>query len=229
MSWIVPIAADPFGFDTRGTYPFTVADGSNTLQIRMNPSLVGGTLDSVIVEETSGFTVTMSGTFGCTYYYWDVPRGTPIPVADMSLVHELRQLHDTQNITAGQEKRYALQTGRTYLEAIATLVVAGQLDTTNVSNVRFIVDGNTPTMDESLMAYLTRIYNTYRRDFPPGTFIWDFQAKPWTPADYGSLELALALNSTAQTGTSPTYLDVFMRSLYQTSQILNDLATGVAG
>ncbi|MBX6362127.1 MAG: hypothetical protein IRZ03_18895, partial [Acidobacterium ailaaui] len=27
MSWIVPIAADPFGFDTRGTYPFTVADG----------------------------------------------------------------------------------------------------------------------------------------------------------------------------------------------------------
>lgn len=206
---------------TEGSFPFTISNGDNTITVDLCSSVVGSTVDSPISQTTAGFTPTLSGTVGCTYYYWDVPSGTPLPLADFQLVHELRSVKST-NVNAGDENRYTLRTGRTYLQIIQDLVINNVPDTEDVEEVTFYVDGNTPTLDESLAAYLNRTYLTYGRDFYPGQFVFDFWRKPWTPNDYGSLETSLNISESA-TVTGTSYHRIFMESMYKTSKIVADL------
>lgn len=217
FSVIVPISLHQN--TTEGSFPFTVPEGENVISIAMN-TLKAANNDAVIKETTAGFTTTLTGTVGVTYYYWDVPKGTPLPLADFQLIHELREIKDATNLTAGVEKRYVLPTGRTYYQIIQDMVLNDLLDSTNISEIRFIIDGNTPTMDEKLFAYLTRTRRTYGRDFPPGMYLFDFWRKPWTPSQYGSLETGITLGSGATT-TGNTYTSILLESMYRTNSIIN--------
>jgi len=225
FSEVVPISLHEN--TTEGSFPFTIPNGDNVITVNF-ASETGSTNDSVIKTTTAGFTNTFSGTVGCTYYYWDVPAGTQLPVDDFALVHELRRVKDTSALTAGDEHRYTLRTGRTYYQIIQNLRINDAGDTADVNTIDFYIDGDTSTMTETLVAYLTRMYLKHGRDQEPGIFIWDFWSKPWTPNQYGSLETSLELDSdTDVTGNS--YVSIFMESMYTTSKILSDLANMPGG
>lgn len=215
FSTVVPIAKNQG--TTEGSFPFTLPEGENILQVTLN-TMKGNLNDFPIKETTAGFTATMTGTVGCTYYYWDVPKDTPLPLADFALIHELREIRQAENIVAGAEKNFTLPTGRTYYAITQDMVLNDVLDTTDVSEVRFIVDGNTPMLDEKLFAYLSRTRRTYGRDFPTGMFLFDFWRKPWSPSNYGSLQTGITLASTANTAGN-TYTSILLESLYRTSAV----------
>lgn len=213
-SWFMPISLHEN--TTEGSFPFTIPQGQNTANLTFN-ALSGSTNESVIKVATAGFTLALTGTVGCTYYYWDVPKGTPIPTADFQLIHELREVKDASNITAGSEKRFPLPTGRTYYSILQDMVLNDGLDYVDVSEIRFIVDGNTPTLDETNYSYFTRVRRTYNRDFP--FFYYDWWNKPWSPSQYGSLETGLTLAGTATT-TGNTYTSLLLESLYVTDALI---------
>lgn len=208
---------------TEGSFPFTVPNGDNVVSVTFNDE-TGSNNDAFIKTTTAGFTVTITGTVEATYYYWDVPSGTALPVEDFALVHELRRVKDSSNLTAGAEYRYPLRTGRTYYQVIKNLRLNDVGDTSDVDNVTFYIDGDTTTLNESRIAYLTRVYKQLGRDLPPGVFLYNWWRKPWTPNNYGSLETSLDINADA-TMTGNTYCGIFTESMYQTSKILNDLAS----
>lgn len=208
---------------TEGSFPLTLPNGDNTVTIEFAGEK-GATNDYVVKETTAGFTTAFTGTVGLTYYYWDVTAGTPLPVEDFALVHELRRVKETTGLTTGDEKRYTLRTGRTYYQIIENLRINDSGDTADVDKIDFYVDGDTSTLSESQIAYLTRTYGKYGRDLQPGMFVWDFWRKPWTPNNYGSLETSLELNGTVNV-TGNSYVSVFMESMYKTNKILTDLAS----
>lgn len=214
---IVPIAVHQN--TTEGSFPFTVPSGENTITITMN-TFVGANNDNVVKQTTAGFTFDTTGLkLYCTYYYWDVPKGTVLPTPDFQLVHELREIRESDNLSAGNEKTFDLPTGRTYLQIIQDIVLNDAADTSDVSNIRFIVDGNTPMLDEDTDSYLYRIRRTYGRDWPTGMFHFDFWNHPWNPAQYGSLQTGLTLDSTATT-TGNTYTSILTESIYQLTDIV---------
>lgn len=218
-SVIVPISLHEQ--DTRGSFPFAVPQGQNTLSVTIGQmgQLVGANLDSLLVQDTAGFTVTLSGTVGVTYYYWDVPAGTALPSQDFALIHEIKEIRETDNLSAGEEKLYTLPTGRTYFMILQDLVINGELDTTDVNRIRFLLDGSTPLLDEPLYAYLRRVRAKYGRDMTDGLFYFDFWRKQWTPNDYGSLQTGLTIQGSANV-TGTTYTSVLTESLYQANNVV---------
>lgn len=209
FSFEVPIALHRN--TTEGSLPFNIPDGDTTLQIQMN-ALTGGTIDYPFAV-TGGTSLTLSGTWQVTYYYYDAPANTPLPMMDFSLIHELVSVRQNTNISAGAEKQFVLETGRTYYQLIHMLVANNAPDTLDVQRVKFLIDGNTPTMDEFLLTYLSRARETYGRDMPLGAFFFNFFVKPWSPASYGSLATSLLLSSGINLGTN-YWLDTLKETQY---------------
>lgn len=212
-----PIA---FGFDvpislhqntTEGSLPFAVPDGEVTLQLQMN-ALTGTTIDSPFAV-TGATTLSITGSWQVTYYYFDAVAGVPLPMLDFNMIHELVSVRQTDNIAAGQDKLFTLETGRTYYQLIQMLVANNAPDTVDVTRLKFLVDGNTPTMDEYLYPYLSRCREMYGRDMPAGAFYFNFFDKPWNPASYGSLATSMSLSSSINLGTA-YWLDVLKESQY---------------
>jgi hypothetical protein len=216
FGFVVPISMNRRS--VKGSHPFTVPNSEDTLSLACNGNLYGtannGPEQPFIT--TGASTVSISGTFDVAYYYYDVPGGVALPMSEFGVVHELITAKDTTNLAAGMEKRFTLQTGRTYYRLLANLCLDGAADTVDVNKVQFIVDGGTPTLTENLSSYLDRTRDDYGRDLPVGQFVWDFSNKPWTPDSYGSLDLSLTLGSGANTG-SPSYLRVLRECLYVAS------------
>lgn len=204
---------------TEGSLPFTLPEGQNVISITLPASLTGSNLDSPIIQTTAGFTVTLTGTVGATYYYFDGKLGVPLPVADFQIVHELRTIRDSSNLNAGATKTFSLPTQRTYYMALQDLVLNGNLDTLDITRIRFLVDGNTPEKNEPLYSYLRRIRQKSGRDFPVGMIAFQWWNKPWTPADYGSLETALDIANGATT-SGYSYTEVLLESVYAASQVI---------
>lgn len=196
---------------TLGSLPFAIPDGETTLQLQMN-ALTGSTIDFPFIL-TGATTCSITGTWYVTYHYFDAPNNVPLPIMDFSTIHELVSVRKTQNMVAGSDTLFTLETGRTYYQLIQNLVANNALNTTGVTQIQFLIDGNTPTLDEFLLSYLSRVRETYGRDLNVGEFLFDFFGKPWSPVSYGSLQTNLKLSSGITLG-SVYWLDVLKESMY---------------
>lgn len=202
---------------TEGSFPFAVPDGESTLTITSN-QLTGSTIDFPFAV-TGGSSMSLTGSIYVTYYYYDATAGVQLPTSDFQKIHELAQVRQNSNIAAGQEKTFTLETGRTYYQLIHHFVADNAADTADVTRLKFLVDGNTPTMDEYLISYQNRIRSDYGRDLPTGTFVYNFFRKPWTPASYGSLATELDLSSGLTLGTT-YWIDTLKESMYVSASAL---------
>ena len=218
-----PIA---FGFDvpislhkntTEGSLAFAVPDGEVTLQLSM-AALTGNNIDAPF-EVTGATTVSITGNWYCTFYYFDALANVPLPTLDFNMIHELVSVRQTDNLSAGQDKIFTLETGRTYYQLIHNFVANNVPDTVDVTRLKFLIDGNTPTTDEYLMSYLSRIREMYGRDMPAGSFFFNFFDRPWNPSNYGSLATSLRLSSGITLGTV-AYLDTLKESQYYAQSAL---------
>lgn len=208
---------------TIGTIPFTVPSGNNTLYLTLNPlysGLAAGTLNAESPLQTAGTghnTTTTANLTGAqievTYYYIDPLPGAQLPLMDFSQVYEIVDVKTTDNLSAGATKQIILPTGRTYQALYGFLVNAGKLDDTNVSNVKYLINEATPTLQETYNAYLHRTRRTYGRDGLAGMVMWDWRSRPISPSNYGSIAIQLLLNSSfAPSGE--TFFNLGKESLY---------------
>ena len=202
---------------TEGSLPFAIPDGEVTLQLQGN-SLIGSTIDSPFMV-TGTTTASITGTYYVTYHYFDAPNNVPLPLADFGVIHEIISTRQNTNIAAGQEKLFTLETGRTYYQLIQTFVANNAPNTLDISRLKFLVDGNTPTMDEYQLSYLTRIRETLKRDLAPGVISFNFFSRPWSPASYGSLAASLTLTPTITLGTA-YWLDTMKETMYRATSAL---------
>lgn len=209
FSFEVPIALHKD--TTEGSLPFAIPDGEVTLQLQMN-SLTGNNIDFPFTV-TGATTLSITGNWQVTYYYFDAPAGVQLPILDFSAIHELVSTRQNTNIAAGQEKWFVLETGRTYYQLIHNFVANNALDTADITRIKFLVDGNTPTLDEFQLSYLTRMREEYGRDLPAGMILFNFFSRPWSPASYGSLATSLTLAAGTNLGTV-YYLDTLKESMY---------------
>ncbi len=215
FSFEVPIALHRN--TTEGSLAFAVPDGEVTLQLGMS-TLEGNTIDSPFTV-SGGSAMSVTGTWYVTYYYFDAVSGVALPTLDFNIIHELVSVRQTDNITAGQDKQFLLETGRTYYQLIQNFVANNAPDTVDVTRLKFLIDGNTPTMDEYLISYLARAREVFGRDMPAGAFYFSFWDKPWNPSSYGSLATSMGLSSTINLGTV-YYLDVLKESEYYAQSAL---------
>jgi hypothetical protein len=192
---------------TIGTYPFTVPTGNSTIYLT-----IGDMTDIVAPADAAKVKLSDAKVYAC-FYYLDPPAGIQLPAQDFSLVHELATVKQTDNLSANTQKRFTLDTGRTYYQLISTIINNGAPDTANISKVSFLLNGSTPVMSEYLVNYLARVRKEYSRDLPVGVFVHNFFDKPWTPDAYGSLQLAFDLGAEF-TGGGDTSITVLKESLY---------------
>ena len=202
-----------------GTIPFTVPAGNNVLYVTLNPLLNTGTInaESPLQLGSGGHatttTATATGSLYCTYYYIDPLPGQELPLMDFSQVYEIVDVKSTDNLAASATKQIILPTGRTYQALYAQLVNAGKLSDTGVSELKFLINESTPTLDEFYNSYLHRVRRTYGRDLQAGEFVWDLRARPISPSNYGSIALQMLLSSSfAPSGE--TYFNLCKESLY---------------
>lgn len=186
-------------YSALGSYAATVPDGEATFTIQ-EAALTGSNIGAPLT--LSGTTkVALTGNWSYEYYFLDTPSSVPIPVQALQEVHEVYHQESTTDLEAGTPKDTVLQTGRQYYRVLQRLVADNTLDILNVSRFQFLVDSSTPTLDETLAAYLARIRYLYGRDMPPGMIVNDFSRRPWTPNNYGSLTARLVLGNAFSPGS----------------------------
>jgi hypothetical protein len=193
---------------TVGSYPFTVPTGNSTIYLTL-----GDMTDLVAAADAAKVKLSSDTKVYACYYYLDPPADIQLPIQDFSLVHELATVKQTDNLSANSQKRFTLDTGRTYYQLISTIMNNGAPDTANVSKIAFLLNGSTPVMNEYLVSYLARVRKEYGRDLPVGVFVHNFFDKPWTPDAYGSLQLAFDLGA-GFTGGGDTSITVLKETLY---------------
>lgn len=238
LRWNYPIATGnvvfslwvPFAYgmnDPRGALPLNVSNANSTIQLECNGTLFSTTgQDSpFIVTGAATVTANAGATINATLYYWDpialpgqVDPGqfagsVPVPFDDLNLVHEVKSIVDSTGIAAGTEKLYTYQSGRDYYRVIASVMENGQLNSQHISRSRWVYDGNTPCMDEGIIAHLTRAQTELGRDLPPGMLYYDFSNRPWDANSYGSLAWGLTTTSAFNPG-NPTYIEYLTDALY---------------
>ena len=199
------------------SYPFAVP-GNTTINITTNAALGGNTIDFPVVT-TGGTVIGLTGNWYVTYYYFDAPVGTPLPVADFNVIYEVVGSRIT-GLTAGNDVIYNLATGRTFLQLTHNLVLNGALDTVDVNKVKLMVNGNTPIIDEYLPSYLTRTLEKFGRLMPAGTFVSSMYEKPLSPNNFGSISSVLNISSSAVVG-SFNYLDTLAETQYVSTNTLS--------
>lgn len=183
-----------------GSYDATVPKG--TAQLIVNEAgLTGPYINSPLTITGTGASVKLTGTWSAEYYYLDAPSSVPKPVSALAEIHEFYQANTpTDQIVAGGTPSQILLTGRTYYRVMQRLIADNAMNTMDIANVQFLVDSSTPTLNETLAAYLFNIRRKFNRDMPVGTILWDFMAKPWSPNSYGSLTTQLTLNNSISAG-----------------------------
>ena len=212
----------PFSFHentTVGSLPFTVPAGNNMIYVTLNPLLNTGTINAESPLQlgsgghASTTTATATGSIYCTYYYIDPQPGQALPLMDFAQVYEIVDVKSTDNLAASATKTVILPTGRTYQSLYAQLVNGGTLTDANVSEMKFLINESTPTLDEFYASYLHRTRRTYGRDMLAGEFMWDLRQRPISPSNYGSIALQLLLGS-GFTASGETFFNLTKESLY---------------
>ncbi len=222
--WI-PIA---FGWnDPRGALLLNVPNGQVQLQLTMNSVLTASSGVDQLYTTASGTVALASPSTSnvvATVYYWDpiavpgvptneYPGGIPIPYQDLQLVHEVRSFTDPTGFAASTEKQYVLTTGRDYYRVISSIVENGTFNSSHVSRIRFIYDGNTATYDEYTAAHQARVQMETGRELPEGVFYYDFSKRPFDSNSYGQLAIGTTVSSSFS-NTSPTYQEIITDALY---------------
>ncbi len=219
IGWFdVPVSASEM--DPTGSLSLEVSNGKTYLVVQCNPNLVGLTsqVDTPLVGAAGASSTVNAGSIvGVTYYFWQpvaVGSGVivPTPVLYPNLIHEVLETQDSTNIAANQDKVTTLRTGREYHRIIHTFVMDGALDTSDITNVKFLYNGNTPTMDEELQSYLSRTRDQYGRDFDPGMVYYNFTRRPWDSTKWG--ELQTVLSQGAGVVASNSYLSTLTEAFY---------------
>jgi len=211
---LVPVMYDED--DPRGGLILTVPNGKCYLKVQCSNSLYGAGDDSLVVG--AGYTVALTGNVTVTQYYFDPAAGPngqiQLPMMDLSMIHEILESKSTDNLVAGLDKMTSLTTGRIYHIVMQQFFNGSAgLDTTDISRITFLYDGNKPTIDEHQQAYLDRIRRVYGRDLPPGIFVFDFRKKPWDSKIWGQLQTRLSMSGAA-TVNAGAYLATLSKMLY---------------
>ena len=218
---VVPIAYDED--DLRGALVLAVPNAKAYLEVTCTNDLNDATNEDYVTVGGDR-TVALSGKVKVTQYYFNPEaRGGRIelPNLDLMQIHEIREIKTTSNLAQGMEKLFSLPTGRVYHLILAqyfkgTAANEGP-NTTDIDRVRFLYDGNTPTLSEGLQQYLWRIRAMYGRDVPEGLFPIDLRKRPWDSNVWGQLQVGLRLS--AAPGTNP-YMLFLTKSLYTAEQTL---------
>lgn len=222
FSLIVPISYTKDS--VLGSYVATTPNGQATFNGVENP-LTGPTIKSPLTT-SGGSSVALTGTWSWEYYYLDAPKQRPLPVSALTKVHELYHTESNENLDAGGQPQSVLLTGRDYLRVMQRLIEDNTESANHVSNIQFLVDSSTPTLNETLQAYRMRIRTRYGRDLPNGFIYRDFTRKPWQPNNYGSLTAQLTLTNAFDAG-SYANLVTLRECLYTPSgNVVNMGATG---
>lgn len=226
FSFIVPIMYDEN--DPRGGIILTVPNGKCYLKVTPLATL-GGATDDFLVKLTGNAAVTsLTGTVTVTQYYFNpqtVKMGgrdvLPLPMLDFQQIHEMIETKSTSNLAAGLEKSFSLPTGRVYHVIMHHFFNgSGGPDTTDIDRIAFLYDGNTPTLDENLAAYLTRIRDIYGRDLPKGLFVHDFRKRPWDASLWGQLQTLMRVKTGATVNTG-AYVATMTDTLYTSTANLS--------
>lgn len=182
-----------------GSYDATVPKGTSQLIINES-ELVGPYINSPLTQ-TGTSKASLKGTWSAEYYYLDAPSSVAKPIGALAEIHEFYQQNtETDQIQAGGTPVQILLTGRTYYRVFQRLIANNALDTLDIANVQFLVDSSTPTLNETLQAYLFNTRRRLNRDLPLGMVFWDFMAKPWSPNSYGSLGTQLTFGNNIVAG-----------------------------
>ena len=197
FSVVIPISYTKYS--ALGSYAATVPNGEAQLQVVEAP-LTGSYIQSPLTT-TGKTTAKLTGTWSLEYYYLDAPSSVPIPVSALQTVHEVYHQESTTDLSSGTNKDEVLQTGRTYYRVLQRLVEDNASSFLHVNRFQFLVDSSTPTLDETLAAYMARMRYLYGRDMPPGMIVRDFSRRPWSPNNYGSLTARLVLANAFTTGS----------------------------
>lgn len=223
LGWFdIPISASEH--DPTGSLNLEVTNGVSTLVLTCNPNFasVSG-LDTPLVGP-AGCTATPSAGASVTvvYYFWQPVTVSgklirPDAVLYPNIIHELLGTQETDNIAAGQEKLFTLRTGREYHRILHSFVNNGALSYGEITQARFLYNGNTPTIAEGLQAYLSRMRDQVYRDLPAGTAYFNFTRRPWDSNKWGQLQTGLLMSATANM-VAP-YLETLTEAFYAPASI----------
>jgi hypothetical protein len=225
FSFIVPISTSKN--TVKGSHLFNITGAVDTLGVVCNPATgAANAADAPLTVPVPADTqCSISGTVDVCYYYMDWPAGAQVPTNELLLAHQVNSITQTQNINAGTLYQFLVPTGFIYSRFITQFVNGGVPDTTDITQVSFYLDANTPVHTENLQPYLRRIISTYGHQFPDGAFITDLSTRPVNSNSYSQVAINLQLNNTIVT-SSP-----FMRTLSDalTLQNQNLQALGAQG
>ena len=170
--------------------------------------------------------ISVSGTLSATYYFYDVPQGTPLPLSMFSNAYELVRVRGgAKYISAGTNATFELLTGRTYYRMYEDVVISGVPTTVQggafaITGVQFLVNNSTPTLDEGIVDFLTRAAELSGTPLPDGALTWDWIDTPWVADAYGALSTNVIL-SPSITVETPSWLDVVRECLFPVSATSN--------
>ena len=225
FSFVVPISTSRNSI--KGSHLFNITGAQDVLGVVCTPPTGGATAaDSPFtVPVPADTSVSVSGTVDVCYYYLDWPAGAQVPMQELALAHQVNSVTQTQNISAGVLYQFLVPTGFVFSRFITQFVNDGTPDTTDVTQVSFYLDANTPVHTENLQTFLGRILRLYGRSLPDGVFVTDLSNRPVNSNSYSQVAINLQLSNTA-TLTNP-----YMRTLSDalTLQNQNLQALGAQG
>ena len=225
FSFVVPISTSRNSI--KGSHLFNITGAQDVMGVVCNNPTGGATAaDSPFtVPVPADTSVAVSGTVDVCYYYLDWPSGAQVPMAELALAHQVNSVTQTQNISAGVLYQYLVPTGFVFSRFITQFVNDGKPDTTDITQVSFYLDANTPVHTENLQTFLGRILRLYGRSLPDGVFVTDLSNRPVNSNSYSQVAINLQINNSA-TLTNP-----YMRTLSDalTLQNQNLQALGAQG
>lgn len=214
----IPISASEM--DPTGSLNLEITNGVSTVILQCNNSFFSASgIDTPLIG-AAGCTATPSATATVTveYYYWEpvtVPGGgliRPDAVLYPNIIHELLGTLETDNLSAGQEHLYTLRTGREFHRILQSFVNNNALSYDEMTLIRFLYNGNTPTIAEPLQPFLSRMRDQLYRDLPAGTAYFNFTRRPWDSNKWGQLQTGITLDASA-TMANP-YLETLTEAFF---------------
>lgn len=208
----------------KGSHLFNIVGAQDVLNVVCTPPTGGASAaDSPFtVPVPADTSVSVTGTVDVSYYYLDWPANAQVPMAELALAHQVNSITQTQNISAGVLYQFLLPTGFVYSRLITQFVNDGAPDTTDVTQVSFYLDANTPVHSENLVSFLGRQLRMYGHSLADGVFVTDMSARPVNSNSYSQVAVNLQISNTA-TITTPNYMRTLSDALTLQNQNLQAL------
>lgn len=213
--------ADGLNQDLTGAIYAQTGVGELYLTIDWNPNLyVNGSIDAVYSGAPTT-TVVLNGVAGpsvTVYQNFIFPQtlqggGVPLPVIDLSSVYELAgNIRSADNLAQNSEKLLNFPNLRRVLGAYFNFVNNGTVSSTDVSNLRVIVNGNNILYEanQTLQIIDQRLY--CEGDIVLGGFYWlSFRDRPIETALFGNVQFGLTPNAVI---TGVAFIEQLFESVY---------------